>query len=439
MENTNKFEAWLNKINEDLAQEPTINSDATSVAEPNVADAPSSDRDAMMHDIDTIMTSLETLASELREEFSKEETFELNEDTNTEALAGLAKTAGATAAAITAAVGVGTYKLIQKAMDAKVRGPKAAQTQAKVDTVSKNIAQMEIAKDAAKVKGADSKKLEALAKRIEMAKEQRDKLQDQVDAKYADASQTIQTHIQNQKIKSKMAIAELQLGQATDAEKQELKDRIQKYKENLEHNANAMKDLQPDENEIKKAEKEAAKAQKQLKDKNDTPKDETPEEAPEETQAEETPKDSEEETTTTTTTTTTSAEETEEETPEETQEDPKAAAIKAKIKEYEDAISQLSAKKDKASKDKIGILQAAVNSEKAKLDKLTAKESLMYRALGANLNELAEEIATKLEWQVAEGTALHTRYNTIIRRAENDNQLNERLHVSVKDRFRNLL
>ena len=69
MENTNKFEAWLNKINEDLAQEPTINSDATSVAEPKVADVPSSDRDAMMHDIDTIMTSLETLASELREEF----------------------------------------------------------------------------------------------------------------------------------------------------------------------------------------------------------------------------------------------------------------------------------------------------------------------------------------------------------------------------------
>jgi hypothetical protein len=57
----------------------------------------------------------------------------------------------------------------------------------------------------------------------------------------------------------------------------------------------------------------------------------------------------------------------------EAEEDPKVKAVEDKIKEYEDAIEQLSSKKDKASRDKVGILQAALANKKKELEKL--KES----------------------------------------------------------------
>lgn len=44
--------------------------------------------------------------------------------------------------------------------------------------------------------------------------------------------------------------------------------------------------------------------------------------------------------------------------------------VKNKIKEYEDAIKELEAKKDKSSSDKVGILKAALNSEKKKLENI---------------------------------------------------------------------
>lgn len=43
---------------------------------------------------------------------------------------------------------------------------------------------------------------------------------------------------------------------------------------------------------------------------------------------------------------------------------------KNKIKEYEDAIKELEGKKDKSSSDKVGILKAALNSEKKKLENI---------------------------------------------------------------------
>ena len=52
------------------------------------------------------------------------------------------------------------------------------------------------------------------------------------------------------------------------------------------------------------------------------------------------------------------------------EEDPKVKAAKDKIKEYEDAIEQLKSKKDKASQDKVGILQAALANKKKELEGL---------------------------------------------------------------------
>lgn len=66
------FEQWYKNINEDLAADP--------VAEPTIATEieVETPRDAMMHDVDSIMTSLETLAAELKESLEAE-VMELNE------------------------------------------------------------------------------------------------------------------------------------------------------------------------------------------------------------------------------------------------------------------------------------------------------------------------------------------------------------------------
>ena len=66
------FEQWYKNINEDLAADP--------VAEPTIATEVEVEttRDAMMHDVDSIMTSLETLAAELKESLEAE-VMELNE------------------------------------------------------------------------------------------------------------------------------------------------------------------------------------------------------------------------------------------------------------------------------------------------------------------------------------------------------------------------
>lgn len=407
MENTNKFESWFNKINEDLAQEPTISTDATSVAEPAVAEKPT-DRDAMMHDIDTIMTSLETLASELKEELESFDAEELNE-------------AGDSVA--------------KKFMDFTIRAPKARKAQAKVNKYKLKISDLEDMHDSAE-KGPKKDKLRA---KVDTMKDQATELQNAVDKKIADKGEIVQRAQQSEKIKGQIEVLKNKMGEAGSKDKaQDIKQQAQKLKKRLQDEEAALKSMEPEKKEEPKKEEPKKKEPKNSEEspKEEPKKKEAPKEEPKEEPKKEEPK---------ATTTTSEAPKEEpkksEETPKEEpkKEDPKVKAAKDKIKEYEDAVDQLKDKKDKSSKDKVGILQAAIAGKKKELEKLTAQESLIVRALDANLNELAEEIASKLEWQLTEGTALHTKYNIIIRKAENDNQLNERLHVSVKDRFRNLL
>ena len=69
------------------------------------------------------------------------------------------------------------------------------------------------------------------------------------------------------------------------------------------------------------------------------------------------------------------------------------------------------------------------------------KEALVIRANAAGLNELASEIDSKLAWQLAEGTGLRLKYESMIRKAESDKTLNENryFNYSFKDNFTNLL
>ena len=119
-----KFEKWLEVINEELNPTPTVSEPIASV-EPTVSsdvNIETGNRTDMISDIDHIMTSLETLAGELTEDLS------LNEDS--------LDVAGAAALGGIAALGVGAKKFY----DWKVTAPKARKAQAKVNAMGVKIA-----------------------------------------------------------------------------------------------------------------------------------------------------------------------------------------------------------------------------------------------------------------------------------------------------------
>jgi hypothetical protein len=71
----------------------------------------------------------------------------------------------------------------------------------------------------------------------------------------------------------------------------------------------------------------------------------------------------------------------------------KSEEIKTKIGEYEEAIKDLESKKDKSSKDKIGMLQAAIASEKKKLEGLDKENPKLKK-----LTDLRKKVEMKESW-----------------------------------------
>lgn len=349
------FEQWYKNINEDLAADP--------VAEPTIATEVEVEtpRDAIMHDVDSIMTSLETLAAELKESLEAEGT-ELNEVEMGDA---------ATIATAGVAAGAGLAFAIKWAID-KFKAKKAQKNQQNVNDM---LMKVEVARiKIGEIEGEKGK--EAAEAKVEKMKATADDLQKTIEETYENAGNIVKSAISAEKLKGKIERTGFLAKETGDPE---YKEQLAKYKEKYKDTLAEIEQIAKD------GEEKAKKSQK-------APEGSTPEDA-----------------------------------------------SKAKIKEYEEAIEALKAKKDKKSQNDINLLQGLVKAEKDKLSKMSAKESLVTRALDANLNELAEEIASKLEWQLTEGTALYVKYNTIIKKAESDNQLNEALYTSVKDRFRNLL
>jgi len=80
-------------------------------------------------------------------------------------------------------------------------------------------------------------------------------------------------------------------------------------------------------------------------------------------------------------------------------------------------------------------------SEETAKDITSTVSKLSLRANAVGLNELASEIDSKLDWQIAEGTGLRLKYESAIKRAESDKILSESRYFdnNVKDAFRRLL
>lgn len=412
----NNFDKWLQTINEELA--------SPVVAEPTATGT--SDRAAMIADIDNIMTSLETLAGEIKESLNEQDTVEEATEylSDTTAVAGMA-------AAATAAAGVGVYKGAQALADWSIKAPKARKAQAAVNQMKITIISLQ---SAFRQSAKDSKKRQIIKERIEKARESAEELQNQVDTRYENASNIVKKAIANEKLKGQMEVAKLEMGDSTPERQEELKVQLKKYNDQYQSNTNALKELEPSKEDIKAGEDRKKKAKANSKEKDKQSK-------PEENSADAVAKKAAEQ---------------------------KEAEVEKSIQSYDKNIEAEMDRVSKLNKDlstsetekeastnpdevekSINIIKSDISKAKQDINQMktakeklvksiSPKESLVNRAEASNLNELAAEISEKAEWQL-DGTVLYNKYDKIIRTIEATNYLNETLTFSIKDKFSKLL
>ena len=463
MKNTKTFEVWYASIKE---AESTMSSD-----------------------VDTIMTSLETLARELAEELSSPEFDDLNE--------------------------------IESKGNTKVWQwiwwmPKARKAQAKVNKIKLNITDM--ASAAADAKNTDQQ--EVLDKKVTNAKNDVKDLQKMVDDKFSVKGKLVQRALHNEKIIGQIAAIKRATGLEDDPEKiATYKDKMaelqQKYKDDLE----AIEELEPSKADIK-AEKDRKtkedndkKIAKDKQDALDAQENETPEQKAEREKTEKIEAAQ---------ITIDATKKIHDDIPSD-DESKKADKLKAKIEFHKAQLTKANLEDDEEAKtgftqeiadatkelkdldppapteDELATAQTAINDTRAKYEdpaldgedkkndkikaninylkaqlvmatlknntddktsltgeietetaKLTPEptpeptpvsDSLVIRATAAGLNELATEIESKFDWQVTEGTVLYSKYNEMIRLSEHNITLNESRYqnLSIKDRFARLM
>lgn len=399
------FNDWYNLIQEGMAEpsaevsEPTVDQTTADTTTQNTT----SNRDVIINDVDSIMTSLETLSSELKESLKLDEN-------------GLASAGAAVAGA--AAV-TGLAKGAKMLYDAKVKAPKARKEQAKVNAMNVKIAGVE-----STISSADKDQKEKLKAKLDAVKSSRDDLQKAIEDRYSDSSKVVKRAIAVEKTKGKMEVLKVHMGDATPEQQKEIKNQLAKLKiksaedtKNLQQIVNDVKDNTSSEDaaavkNLNKDNKDNTEADRVAKIENDI---------------------------------NTYAKNIDE--------------TNAKIKEYETKIRQLQAEMEKATdkqkfedgiaalqkrieadKEDVKDMQATRNNLKKELAKIAPKESLVIRAADLGLHELATEILEKESWQL-NNTILYNTYNEQLTRMEFNQILNESKYItnSIKDRFFKLL
>lgn len=212
MKTTKTFESWYSMIMEnELATATTTTVDA---------DAPT-----ISNDVDTIMTSLETLAKELTEELSGEEFDQLNED------------------------GVGAPG---KVMQWIWWMPKARKAQAKINKIKLNIVDME----SAAADAPDAQQRARINAKAKLAKDQVPELQKMLHDKFSDKGTLVQKAISSEKLAGQIASIRRATGLEDDPEvKATYKDKMIELQAKYKEDEAAIRQLEPSD-EDKKAEKE---------------------------------------------------------------------------------------------------------------------------------------------------------------------------------------
>lgn len=409
-----KFEKWFEVINEELNAEPTVSQDLTISQDINVE---TGNRTDMISDIDHIMTSLETLASELSEELS------LNEDLlDTGAAAGIAGLAGLGLAA-------------KRFYDRKFVAPKARKAQAKVNAMN-----LKVSGIAAKLSSVeDSKKKSKITAKVEAAKAQASELQSEIDSKYEKASSPVKKALAAEKKAGKMEVLKVTLGEASPAQQKEIKNQLSKLKQQVAKDEADLIDLKPEEGEeevnqaLDKAKKDKSKGKEDTKEEPTKPEDNGDDA--------EAKKDAELEAASA------KVEDAKKAYDKVKDGDSELAKLKAdiKFKQAQQGKAKLEGNKELVQglgddigelMKKIEAIQNPTKTSKPENKEKSQKESLIYRALKIGNDLLAEEIAGKSSWQL-HNTTLYTKYNSIITKLESDQMISEGL--SIKDKFSKLI
>ena len=477
------FDNWYKAVNEQIAGEP--------VAEPIIASAAeSSSRDAIMTDVDAIMTSLETLAGELQEELEAESANQINEAS-------------------------GDKKSL--VMQWIWFGPRMVKKQKQINNMKLKESDMEIA--AAKLQGSDdSDKKKYLVDKSRQLSQNIKEIQAQINDMAAGYGSYVEGLVKKTRLEGDLAVVKAQVGNIKDPKemKERMRDLMAKIKEEdtalQDMAATAEQDAQDakgdDKIQILKKQKEALKDQKEdIDGMADGPEKEMelaqyalklakldleiaiedPNQSKTLDSAKEKVKKAEEKLKKLTSTDngeeTPAAEETQdgEETPdaEETQDAKKSgevgqddgssddnkkdqevknskqgkldriqkmidteeeklgdSAVKDKIKEYKDAIEQLESKgkKSKEDQNKIDVLKVALKSKEDELAKSKADASPKLD----KLKKLKDDIMAKENWQI-EGTELGRIFEMEISKLEMEYTLNESFTLNIKDRFKKLI
>lgn len=346
----------------------TFESWYTMIMEGELATATSTEAPTISNDIDTIMSSLETLAKELTEELAGEEFSELNE-------------ADAEAPGIV--------------MQWMWWMPKARKAQQKVNKIKLNVTDMESAAEDA----PDPQQKAKITAKAKIAKEQAAELQKMVDDKFKSKGNLVQKAISNEKIAGQIASIKRASGLEDDpaksaSYKEKMAELQQKYKEDQE----AIKELEPSEDDKKEAKAKKDQEAKDAKEKQDK-LDADAKAAKDAEAGKNTPEETED------------TEETPEETPEEKTAREEKEASDAKAKQLSDLKTELTTAEEEGDEEKIEAI-------KAKIEQIEAKES----------------------WQL-DGTHLGKMYEMEINKIKYDRILNESKYenLSVKERFSRLM
>ena len=378
--NIKTFNTWLKEANE-VAQ-PVVKTDITT-------------------DVNTIINSLETLATELTEELSEIEDHNQVEE------------------------GAGDF------IKSWITSMKAAKSQQKVNKIKMNAADLEFAADKAE---GDKKK--ALNDKLPKVKLQATELQKMVDDKFSGKGDIVDRKLSKEKIKGQLEVIKRTTGMEDDPKKKaDLKTKMKELAQRAKEEESAINDLEDKNGEAIEAEKKRLADEKAKKDGTDTGTDKKAEGEGEGTPEEEAKKKAAEE-----------------------EAKKKAAAEEEAKKKAEEEEAKKKAEAEQAEKERLAGLtdeeRAAEEAAKKKAEEEEAKKKkealddsvqisndLITRARNLNLNELATEIESKQEWQVAEGTILASNYEAIIKKSESDKILNESKYQvnSVKDAFRRLM
>jgi hypothetical protein len=417
------FESWYSNILEAVnTKEPvavTTDTETKGAKGPEVetdSTTPSFSREEIINDIDTIMTHLSQLGTQVREELENDDVFDVNE--------------------------AGEETAMSKVKDF-LFAPKYRSMQKKVNKMKMNALDIQITADnlSGKADTPEKAKKDALTTKKATIDTQIKNLQTAVDDKAKERGSYVQKVLSTEKIKGQMELVKRASGQEDDpAKKKDLSASMKELQKRFEEEQQAVaalkdkaKDTEPDP--------KAAKAVQDAKDAKDAEDAKAAQDAKdaEDAKAAQDAKDAED------AKAAQDAKDAEDAKAAKDAEDPKITAIKDKIKEYEEGIDAIKAKekKSKEDQDKIEMLTNALAAKKKELEKAqqTPQESLVHDAKELGLNEMAAEIESKLDWQFENNSVLARKYQTEITKAKANKSLNESKYtnISVADKFRQLL